>query len=126
MNEPVLFLLGAVALSALGGLIVWVLSRPRREKFGNTIDTFSRDLSALAPPGRGSGRKRGRQRRPVVPPGLSQTPNVRPPRPNQARSPQGSTSTPAKSNRQNAARPGKVVQTSPRPRPGPRPRQEHE
>ena len=51
MNEPMLFLLGAVALSALGGLIVWILSRPRRERFGSTIDTFSKDLSALAPPG---------------------------------------------------------------------------
>ena len=123
MNEPVLFLLGAVALSALGGLIVWVLSRPRREKFGNTIDTFSRDLSALAPPGSAAARKRGRQRRPVVAPVGSPNPNVRRPGPNQARANVGK-STP--SNRQNAGRPSKVVQVSPRPRPGPRPRQEHQ
>ena len=51
MNSPILFLLGAVALSALGGLVVWIASRPRPERFGSTIDTFNRDLDALAPPG---------------------------------------------------------------------------
>lgn len=51
MTTPILFLLGAVALSALGGLIVWIASRPRPERFGSTIETFSRDLDALAPPG---------------------------------------------------------------------------
>jgi len=51
MNTPVLFLLGAVALSALGGMAVWIASRPRPEKFGSSIDTFTRDLDALAPPG---------------------------------------------------------------------------
>lgn len=51
MNTPILFLLGAVALSALGGLVVWIASRPRPEKFGSSIDTFNRDLNALAPPG---------------------------------------------------------------------------
>ena len=58
MSEAVLFLLGAVALSALGGLVVWVLNRPRREKFGTTIDVFNRGLNALAPPGSRGGRKR--------------------------------------------------------------------
>ncbi|MDW3176208.1 MAG: hypothetical protein R8J94_02360 [Acidimicrobiia bacterium] len=51
MTTPILFLLGAVALSALGGLIVWIASRPRPERFGSTIDSFNRDLDALAPPG---------------------------------------------------------------------------
>lgn len=57
MNTPILFLLGAVALSALGGLVVWIASRPRPEKFGSAMDTFNRDLDALAPPnGNRSGR----------------------------------------------------------------------
>ncbi len=51
MTTPILFLLGAVALSALGGVVVWIASRPRQERFGSTIDTFNRDLDALAPPG---------------------------------------------------------------------------
>jgi len=51
VNTPILFLLGAVALSALGGLVVWIASRPRPERFGSTIDSFNRDLDALAPPG---------------------------------------------------------------------------
>jgi hypothetical protein len=51
VSTPILFLLGAVALSALGGLVVWIASRPRPERFGSTIDTFTRDLDALAPPG---------------------------------------------------------------------------
>ncbi len=46
-----LFLVGALSLAALGALAVWIASRPRRERFGSTIDTFSRDLDALAPPG---------------------------------------------------------------------------
>lgn len=51
MSNPVLFLLGAVALSSLGAMVVWLLSRPRKERFGSSIDSFNRDLSALAPPG---------------------------------------------------------------------------
>jgi hypothetical protein len=50
-NAPVLFLLGAVTLSLLGGMVVWLLNRPRKERFGSSIDTFNRDLDALAPPG---------------------------------------------------------------------------
>ncbi len=49
MNTPILFLLGALALSMLGGMVVWLSSRPRKERFGSTIETFSRDLDALAP-----------------------------------------------------------------------------
>lgn len=123
MNEPVLFLLGAVALSALGGLIVWVLSRPRREKFGNTIDTFNRDLSALAPPGRNQSRKRRQKRPSDAPPVRRTAPGPRsaqstPTQPTPARRPQLNGQ-----NNSKAHRPNKVVQTSPRPRPGPRPRQ---
>jgi hypothetical protein len=51
VTTPILFLLGAVALSALGGVVVWIASRPRPERFGSAIDTFNRDLDALAPPG---------------------------------------------------------------------------
>ncbi len=65
MNTPILFLLGAVALSALGGIVVWVASRPRPEKFGSSIETFNRDLDALAPPGS----KPQRTRRPMRPTG---------------------------------------------------------
>lgn len=51
MNTPVLFLLGAVALSALGAMIVWAASRPRKERFGSSVQSFSQNLDALAPPG---------------------------------------------------------------------------
>ena len=50
MTAPVLFLLGALTLSMLGGLLVWMLSRPRKERFGESIHTFRRDLHAIAPP----------------------------------------------------------------------------
>ncbi len=69
MSSPVLFLLGAVALSSLGAMVVWLLSRPRKERFGSSIDSFNRDLSALAPPGS----------RPTTPPAASpRTPGPRP------------------------------------------------
>lgn len=93
MNDPVLFLLGAVALSALGGLIVWILSRPKREKFGSTIDTFTRDLDALAPPGQRSRRQ---------PPRSPRQRQANGPRPTKVAS---------------SPRPGAAT----RPRPGPRP-----
>lgn len=124
MNEPVLFLLGAVALSALGGLIVWVLSRPRREKFGSTINSFSRDLNALAPPGQSPNRKRQRPAGLARPQGTKSNNasnnganNGAGPRPNpvEQRGNQAHSS--------GSKRPNKVVQTTPRPRPGPRPRQ---
>ena len=51
MNTAVLFLLGAVALSALGAMIVWAASRPRKERFGSSVQSFSQNLDALAPPG---------------------------------------------------------------------------
>ena len=51
MNTPVLFLLGALALSALGAMIVWAASRPRKERFGSSVQSFSQNLDALAPPG---------------------------------------------------------------------------
>ena len=50
MTAPVLFLLGALTLSMLGGLLVWMLSRPRKERFGESIHSFRRDLHAIAPP----------------------------------------------------------------------------
>lgn len=50
MTAPVLFLVGAVTLSTLGGLLVWMLSRPRKERFGESIHTFRKDLHAIAPP----------------------------------------------------------------------------
>ena len=57
MTIPVLFLIGAVGLSVVLGLVVWLFSRPRKPKFGSTVDTFSSDLSALAPSRRnGDGR----------------------------------------------------------------------
>lgn len=49
MTTPVLFLLGAVGLSVVLGLVVWLFSRPRKQKFGSSIDAFNNDLSALAP-----------------------------------------------------------------------------
>lgn len=49
MSPPVLFLLGAVALSMLGAMFVWLSSRPRKQRFGHSIHSFSRDLHALAP-----------------------------------------------------------------------------
>ena len=107
MSEAVLFLLGAVALSALGGLIVWVLSRPRQEKFGNTIDSFSKDLNALAPSG--SAKRRRKRPAPAAP------------APTDAkRSPSGpKQSGPPRRN-------GAVVQIHPRPRPGPQSRQKQQ
>jgi hypothetical protein len=68
VSTPILFLLGAVALSALGGLVVWIASRPRPERFGSTIDTFTRDLDALAPPGS----RQSNQARPMVRTGRSE------------------------------------------------------
>jgi len=68
VSTPILFLLGAVALSALGGLVVWIASRPRPERFGSTIDTFTRDLDALAPPGS----RQSSQARPMVRTGQSE------------------------------------------------------
>lgn len=50
MTAPVLFLVGAVTLATLGGLLVWMLSRPRKERFGESIHTFRKDLHAIAPP----------------------------------------------------------------------------
>lgn len=50
MTAPVLFLIGAVTLSTLGGLLVWMLSRPKKERFGESIHTFRKDLHAIAPP----------------------------------------------------------------------------
>jgi hypothetical protein len=50
VTAPVLFLLGAVTLSILGAMVVWLLSRPRKERFGESIHSFRQDLSALAPP----------------------------------------------------------------------------
>ena len=49
MTIPILFLLGAVGLSIFLGVVVWLFSRPRKPKFGSTVETFSSDLSALAP-----------------------------------------------------------------------------
>lgn len=50
MTAPVLFLLGAVTLSLLGALVVWMLSRPKKERFGESIHSFRKDLHAIAPP----------------------------------------------------------------------------
>ena len=50
MTAPVLFLVGAVALSLLGALVVWLLSRPKKERFGESIHAFRKDLRAIAPP----------------------------------------------------------------------------
>lgn len=66
MSIPVLFLLGAVALSALGGMGVWIASRPRPEKFGSSIETFNRDLDALAPPGSRKNSRRQARSHPVA------------------------------------------------------------
>ena|GEM_PF-2644245 len=114
MNTPILFLLGAVALSGLGGIIVWIASRPRPERFGSSIDTFNRDLDALAPPGSKShGRRPARPLRPNA-----QRPNS--PRANS----QPARRSPAPTN---GAGPRPVVKSpnstaaSVRPKPGPRP-----
>ncbi len=116
MTTPVLFLLGAVALSALGGLVVWVLSRPRPERFGSSIETFHRDLDALAPPGRAKPNRAPRQR-PSTP--HQQMPPVkRPGSEPTAHKPAAKTPAKAPANRWG------VTQTSPRPRPGPRPKQD--
>ena len=57
MTIPVLFLVGAVGLSVVLSVVVWLFSRPRKPKFGSTVETFSSDLSALAPSRRaGDGR----------------------------------------------------------------------
>lgn len=69
MSDPVLFLLGAVALSVLGAMTVWLLNRPRKVRFGSSIDSFNRDLNALAPPGS----------RPATPPPGSRAPGPRRP-----------------------------------------------
>ena len=61
MTIPVLFLLGAVGLSIILGLVVWLVGRPRKPKFGSSIDAFNKDLSALAPrhvPNQSAGRSR--------------------------------------------------------------------
>lgn len=49
MTTPVLFLVGAIGLSVVLGVGVWLFSRPRKQKFGSSIDAFHNDLSALAP-----------------------------------------------------------------------------
>ena len=59
MTIPVLFLIGAVGLSAILGIVVWLVSRPRKPKFGSTVETFSNDLSALAPSRRAGGGRNG-------------------------------------------------------------------
>ncbi len=64
MTVAVQFLIGAAALAALGALGVWIASRPRRERFGSTINSFSNDLNALAPPGQRRP-QRDMRRRPV-------------------------------------------------------------
>ena len=53
MTIPVLFLLGAFGLSVLLAAIVWLFSRPRKQKFGSSIATFNNDLAALAPQSNG-------------------------------------------------------------------------
>lgn len=108
MTTPILFLLGAVALSALGGLVVWIGSRPRPERFGSTIDTFSRDLDALAPPGR----ERNSQ------PASRMNPSDRTRRPASAR--------PAASSQARTPQPVRSGQPGARPRPGPRPAKQTE
>lgn len=102
MNTPILFLLAAVALSALGGMVVWIASRPRPEKFGSSIDTFNRDLNALAPPG--SQKKQSR----------------RPARPARPAATQRSSAS-AKSG-DLGPRPQQPATSQGRPKPGPRPR----
>jgi hypothetical protein len=47
MSSAPLFLLGAVALATVGSLLVWMVSRPRRQandphEFRNTLKTLSR------------------------------------------------------------------------------------
>lgn len=134
MTTPVLFLLGAVALSALGGLVVWVLSRPRPERFGSSIDTFHRDLDALAPPGRAKPSRT--LRKPGIPPMKSPAPMrpaVNPPRQTARRPTPKSRANGASPAARNAPAKKKdtapvnrwgVTQTTPRPRPGPRPKQD--
>ncbi|NNC80231.1 MAG: hypothetical protein HKN94_08780 [Acidimicrobiales bacterium] len=72
MSPPVLFLLGAVSLSMLGGMIVWLSSRPRKQRFGHSIHSFNRDLNALAPP-----RKEAPRGKPGPRPRLHDRPPVR-------------------------------------------------
>lgn len=67
MNTPVLFLVGALALAGLLAMLVWLASRPKRQRFGHSIDSFSRDLSALAPPNRRPSPRNG-SHRPGTPP----------------------------------------------------------
>lgn len=71
MNTPVLFLVGALALAGLMAMLVWLASRPKRERFGQSIDTFNRDLSALAPPDRRPSPRSGAHR-PGSPPAMGQ------------------------------------------------------
>lgn len=52
MNTNVMFLVAAVVLSAVGALVVWLFSRPRRPK-GSSVEQFSRHLDALSPERRG-------------------------------------------------------------------------
>lgn len=63
MTAPVLFLLGAIALALLGATIVWLLSLPRKARFGESIHLFRRDLDALAPPNEEAPRPRPGPRR---------------------------------------------------------------
>jgi len=109
VTTPVLFLLGAVALSALGGMGVWIASRPRPEKFGSSIETFSRDLDALAPPGtRPSPTRPSSSKRPQFPARKSAPPAAR--------------GVPQAGNPSSAEKPQpKNVAPGPRPKPGPRP-----
>lgn len=111
MTTPILFLLGALALSALGGVIVWIGSRPRPERFGSTIDTFNRDLDALAPPGspkRSTGRAGSAPARRQAP--RQQLGPQRQPQPRTAKS----------QARGDGPTPNTAVRS--RPRPGPRPK----
>ena len=66
MTAPVLFLMGAIALSLLAATIVWLLSLPRKERFGESIHLFRRDLDALAPPSEPAPRPRPGPRRSEV------------------------------------------------------------
>jgi hypothetical protein len=53
----VLFLVGAVALSVVGSIALWLRTRPATS-FESGIDEFARRRAALSP-GRGASRRRG-------------------------------------------------------------------
>jgi hypothetical protein len=77
----VAFLLGALVISVVGSLALWLYHR-RPQSFTTSIDDFQREMTALGHDqgsgrrsGRRSGRGRGRQRpEPIVPPRPSGTP----------------------------------------------------